>query len=247
MILLVTDFGWNGPYVGQMHAAIRRIAADVPIIDLMHDAPRFAPGAAGELLAALAPALPADATVVAVIDPGVGTARRPVVIEADGRRWIGPDNGLFDPILRISGHSRAWVLDPPVQEMSRTFHGRDLFAPAAARFAIGETPEMTVIAPGAMVRSPVAAETIVYVDDFGNAMTGMADLSPDAVVEVSGHRIGYAETFGAVSPGRPLWLFNSLNRVEICVSQGNAAAELGLKIGDPITIRLPDTGNSGRV
>ena len=109
MILLFTDFGLEGPYVGQMKAVLHREAPGVPVVDLMHDAPAFDPRAAAYLLAALAPEMPPDFIVLAVVDPGVGGARRPLTVAAGGRWYVGPDNGLLAPAARRTEQPQVWA------------------------------------------------------------------------------------------------------------------------------------------
>lgn len=239
MILLFTDFGWAGPYVGQMKAVLAEGAPGVPVIDLMHDAPAFRPRPAGVLLAALLGEIPAGAVVLAVVDPGVGTPRAPLVVAADGRRLVGPDNGLFEPALRRARSAEAWRITWQPARLSASFHGRDLFAPVAARLARGE-PVPGEPVPLDRVRRPdwpeVLAE-IVYVDAYGNAMTGLSAgaLPPDAMFTIAGRRIAAAAVFGAVPPGTAFWYVNSLGLIEIAINQGDAAAALGLAIGTAVS------------
>lgn len=233
MIALFTDFGWRGPYVGQVHAVLARAAPGTPVIDLMHDAPRFAPGAAAHLLAALVDDLPAAAVVVGVIDPGVGTARTPVVVEADGRWLVGPGNGLFDvTAARAAAPARWWRITRTPERDAATFHGRDLFAPVAAAIARGDP------VPGEPIEPPGAPDAggdraaVIYVDDFGNSMTGLRPLSPDTRrLAVGTRRLDRVRTFADAAPGEPCWLVNSIGLAEIVVDRGSAAAALGLELG----------------
>ena len=137
MILLFTDFGWQGPYVGQLHLALAQEAPGIRVIDLMHDAPAFSPIAAGHLLSALVDRVPAEAVVVAVVDPGVGSARHPLLVEAAGRRFVGPDNGLLAPVTHRYEAVDVRIIEWRPPRLSASFHGRDLFAPAAARLVRG--------------------------------------------------------------------------------------------------------------
>jgi S-adenosylmethionine hydrolase len=138
MIVLFTDFGAAGPYVGQVKAVLAREAASQPVIDLLHEAPAMNPRAAAYLLAALAPSIKDDAVFVAVVDPGVGTARRALALRADGRWFVGPDNGLLDVVALRAQAVEWWNLPWAPQEVSATFHGRDRRAarPRPARVAI---------------------------------------------------------------------------------------------------------------
>ena len=141
MIVMFTDFGVAGPYAGQMKAALAAVAPAVSAIDLMHDAPVFRPKASAYLLAALVRPLPAGTVVLGVVDPGVGSpGRRPVAARAGGRWFVGPDNGLFAIAAQHAGGGEWWEIDWRPERLSNTFHGRDLFAPVAARLALGEEP-----------------------------------------------------------------------------------------------------------
>ncbi|PWC74602.1 SAM-dependent chlorinase/fluorinase [Azospirillum sp. TSH64] len=240
MILLFTDFGLSGPYTGQMKAVLAQQAPGVPVIDLFADAPAFDPQLSAYLLAAYAPAFPAGSVFLSVVDPGVGTDRRPVMVEADGRWFVGPDNGLFALIARRATSLNAWTIDWIPDRLSASFHGRDLFAPVAASLATGRAVARSPLDPAAIDRPdwPDELACIVYVDVYGNAMTGMraSTLPADAVLIAGGARIAPAHTFGAVGPGQPLWYENSNGLAEIAVNRGRAEDVLGLKVGDAVTM-----------
>ncbi|MHA1114521.1 MAG: SAM-dependent chlorinase/fluorinase, partial [Alphaproteobacteria bacterium] len=142
MIALFTDFGAAGPYTGQVKAVLAQDAPGVPVIDLIADAPACDPRAGAYLLAALAPEFPPGTVFLCVVDPGVGGPRAPLIVEADGRRFVGPDNGLFEIVT--ARHRR---IDWRPARLSTSFHGRDLFAPVAARLARAEFPPATPVAP----------------------------------------------------------------------------------------------------
>lgn len=240
MIALFTDFGLSGFYVGQMRAALAEAAPGIPVVDLMHDAPAFSPKPAGYLLAALLPFLPAGTVVVAVVDPGVGTERLPLVVEADGHRLVGPDNGLFEPAIRRAAAVSVRRIDWRPERLSASFHGRDLFAPVAARIAC----------QGAVPGSPVPAETvrrpgwpddlpeIVHIDGYGNALTGLraTGLTAAATLAAAGAHLSFARTFGERRPGTAFWYENSIGLAEIAVAEGSAAATLGLRVGSPVSV-----------
>src|SRR6516225_3271364 len=130
MIVLFSDFGLEGPYTGQVKTVLYRIASAVPVIDLFADAPAGSPKPAAYLLAAYAVWFPPGTVFLAVIDPGVGGARAPIIVEAAGRWYVGPDNGLFELLLRRTENARTWEILWRPQALSASFHGRDLFAPA---------------------------------------------------------------------------------------------------------------------
>jgi S-adenosylmethionine hydrolase len=240
-VALFTDFGLAGPYVGQMKAVLCREAPGVPAIDLMADAPTCDPRAAAYLLAALAPWLPARTIFLAVVDPGVGGVRRPLVLEAGGQHFVGPDNGLFELVSRRAAaarfHEIAWR--PPL--LSASFHGRDLFAPVAGRLAAGALPAdwLRPIAPPAEQRDwPDDLPQVVYLDHFGNAMTGLraALLPPAARLTAGGRVVGRGRTFGDVPRGEAFWYENSCGLAEIAVNAGRADRALGLSIGTRVEV-----------
>ena len=140
MIVLFTDFGLKGPYTGQMKAVLCRMAPGIPAVDLFADAPVGNPRASAYLLAAYAEWFVAGTVFLAVVDPGVGGTRPPIILEADGRWYLGPGNGLFELVERRATSKRSWDIDWKPERLSASFHGRDLFAPVAAMLARGEPP-----------------------------------------------------------------------------------------------------------
>lgn len=242
MILLFTDFGLTGPYTGQMKAVLAREAPGAAIIDLLADAPNFSPKPAAYLLAALAAEFPQPSVFLCIVDPGVGTARRPVVMRADGRVFVGPDNGLFELVRRrAAAVEAAEVLWRP-QRLSASFHGRDLFAPIAARLAASgwaatvKSPDFAPLTAAEIARPdwPDDWDAAVYVDGYGNVMTGVraAARQVGASWRVGGATLVRARTFGDQPPGAGLVYENSCGLLEIAVNAGSAAAAFGLKPGD---------------
>ena len=240
MIVLLTDFGLEGPYTGQMCAVLQQIAPAVPAISLFADLPPGQPKPAAYLLAAYAPWFPTGTVFLCVVDPGVGSDRRALVVEADGRFYVGPDNGLFEIVLRRGAQSRAWQITWRPAALSASFHGRDLFAPVAARLARNEPPASlgTPAQPVLQPDWPDDLAEIVYIDRYGNAMTGLrGEIAPTgARISSSGRILAHGDTFAAVPPGAAFWYANSNGLVEIAVNQGRADRELGLAIGSPITL-----------
>ncbi len=245
MILLFTDFGWDGPYVGQVKTVLAEEAPDVPVIDILHDAPPHDPRAAAYLLAALVAESPAEAVWLAVVDPGVGGDRPALALEADGRWFVGPGNGLFEIVQRRARTVRVWTITWRPRRLSASFHGRDLFAPAVARIARGDgVPGEPATGdwgkdphrPGASWPDELAE--IIYADRFGNLMIGLEarDLPREAVIVAAGRRIHRARTFVDVSPGQPFWYENSIGLVEIAASRASAARLLGLGVGARVTV-----------
>lgn len=240
MIVLYTDFGWNGPYLGQMKAALIRDAPAVPVVDLMADAPAFNPKAAAYLLAALVPEFPIGTVFLCVVDPGVGTdTRSPVILQVDGRWFVGPDNGLFELVRRRGKGVRKWIVTWQPARLTNSFHGRDLFAPVAAALARGQALASTAVQSTRAARPewPDDLGEIIYVDDFGNAVTGLRAANLDDrcnLLRCGATLIPRAATFGGVAKGEPLWYENSNGLVEIAVNQGSAAQLLRLKIGSAV-------------
>jgi len=239
MIVLFTDFGLQGPYTGQMKAVLHQMAPGVAVIDLFADAPAGNPKASAYLLAAYAEWFAAGTTFLCVVDPGVGGTRPPVILEADGRWYVGPGNGLFELIERRAAKARSWNIDFKPQHLSASFHGRDLFAPVAAMLARGEPP------PGRPRAEredrpdwPDDLAQIVYVDHFGNAITGLraSMLGPNAKLAVAGCVLERARTFSDRPIGAAFWYENANGLAEIAVNRGRADRDLGLAIGSSVEI-----------
>jgi S-adenosylmethionine hydrolase len=240
MIVLFTDFGLHGPYTGQMKAVLHQMAPGIPVVDLCADAPIGRPKPSAYLLAAYATWFAAGTTFLSVVDPGVGGTRPAVILKADGRWYVGPGNGLFEIIQRRAGQALSWDIDWKPERLSASFHGRDLFAPVAALLARGNPP------PGrprtdAADRKPDWPDDlgeIVYVDHFGNAMTGLraAMLPPAARLAASDRVLERARTFGDLPQGAAFWYENSNGLAEIAVNQERADLKLGLAIGTPVEV-----------
>jgi S-adenosylmethionine hydrolase len=242
MIVLFTDFGLSGPYMGQMKAVLHQMAPGTPVIDLFADAPVGNSKASAYLLAAYAAWFTTGTIFLCVVDPGVGGARLPVIVEADGRWFVGPDNGLFELIQRRAGKTRSFEIEWKPEHLSASFHGRDLFAPVGAMLARGDPPPGRQRSDECLNRTdwPDDLGEIVYIDHFGNAMTGLraALLSPNAALATVGRVLQRARTFSDCLPGEAFWYENSNGLVEIAVNQGRADRELGLTIGVQVEILL---------
>ncbi|RMG35587.1 MAG: hypothetical protein D6720_06845 [Gammaproteobacteria bacterium] len=236
--ILFTDYGLEGPYVGHLHLQIAAACPGADVIDLQHDVPPFRPQGGGLLLASQLPWVPEGGIVIGVVDPGVGTQRRGLILHWCGRRLIGPDNGLFAPLLQEA--ERIVAIDWMPTEISATFHGRDWFVPAALRLAQGLAVAGHVISAKSCIGHewPQDLDEVVYVDRFGNLITGRrgATLSTEAEIVVGIHRLRWARTFGERPVGAPFWHVNALGLVELSVNQGSAAELLGLKVGDPVRV-----------
>lgn len=261
MIVLFTDYGVGGPYTGQVKAVLARDASGVPVIDLFADAPRGDPRAAAYLLAAYVDEFPPGTVFLCVVDPGVGTTREAVIVRADGRWYVGPDNGLFEMVVRRAAPPVSWwTIRWRPATLSPTFHGRDLFAPMAARLARGERPEEATAAsvswaapcPADGKRFPTWPKdwaNVIYIDPFGNAMTGVfaRNLPGNVIVTLpDGREIPRARTFSDVSPGDAFWYENANGLLEIAVNQGRADTGLGLGLGTSISVRDASSGRRNK-
>jgi S-adenosylmethionine hydrolase len=218
----------------------------------LSDAPAFDARLGAYLLAAYAPEFPAGTVFLCVVDPGVGGARAPLAVLAEQRWYVGPDNGLFAMVMRraaVAGpptparEPKAWEITWRPERLSATFHGRDLFAPVAARLATGGDPpgkelsaERVRAMPGADWPDDLAR--IVYIDHYGNAVTGLRaeTLGIEAVLRAAGRDLRRAKRFSEQPPGAPFWYENANGLAEIAVNQGRAAQDLGLALGTEVTV-----------
>ena len=265
LITLTTDFGTRDPYVAEMKAVILRVNPVVRLIDVTHDiAPHdvLEGGLAVEAVTAVCP----EGTIhVGVVDPGVGTRRRGLVIAAGGQFFVGPDNGIFTTVLSLPGRqvfelrNRTYRLST----VSATFHGRDVFGPAAAHLSLGVAPATFGPPVDDPVRLGWAAPRevaggvegeVIHVDRFGNLITSIdgrtvARLSRagGAVTVLAGRRMPLVRTYGELNAGRAGALVGSHGRLEVVVREGNAAARLRAGRGAPVRVSRSTTSSpSGR-
>lgn len=241
MIVLFTDFGSDGPYTGQVKARIWGESPGVPIIDLFADAPAQRPMEAAYLLAAYADAMPMGSVFLCVIDPTVGSERPAVAARIDGRWFVGPGNGLFEPMLRRAGVFETFLIRLVAGTMSASFHGRDLFAPVAARLAKGLSPAESGLVAGGIPRFsdwPDDLASIVYVDVYGNLITGLRaeSIPDDATLALDGRRLAHARTFSAVPVGSAFWYKNANDLAEVAVNCGRADIMFRKGVGDTVQI-----------
>jgi S-adenosyl-L-methionine hydrolase (adenosine-forming) len=237
-IVLYTDFGLADIYVGQLKSVLYRIAPRAAIIDLAHELPPFNVRAAAHLLDALKDTFSEESVFLCVVDPGVGTERGAVVLQADRRWFVGPDNGLVSVVAARAATTRISSIVWRPRDLSDSFHGRDLFAPVAARLAAGTLPPEHLWPLPALATNFGEGDVrgIIYIDHYGNACTGIraSGAPPEGVLAAKGHRITRARVYGEVTAGAPLWHLNSHGLVEIAVNCGSAARVLGLRVGDPV-------------
>ena len=270
-VTFLTDFGLEDDFVGTCHGVIKRIAPDVQIIDITHG---IHPGRIlqGALALANALAYMPPGVHLAVVDPGVGTARRPLALrDREGRLYVGPDNGLLLPAVdRHGGVEAAHELANPeyaLETVSRTFHGRDLFSPAAAHLAAG-VPLAELgppIAPDALVRLEIPEPeigqarmraTVLGVDRFGNVALNLTREHLERVAVVPGMRVELAargeryfavaaRTFGDARPGDLILYEDSYRNVAVAVARGSAAELLGIDEGSELMISVDSWTRSG--
>ena len=235
LIASFTDFGSTGPYQGQMDAVLALLAPKTPKVTLMTDAPMFDAQAAGLLLSALCINMPPHTLYLAIVDPGVGSRRRALMVQTERSRFVGPDNGLFVPVVKKSHACEIAAIEWRPERLSESFHGRDLFAPVAAKLANGEEVEASPLHVEEMVGfdSLIDRNQIIYLDHFGNAMTGLdaETIDEGTVVSVNGHALRHARTFSEVPAGDPFWYRNSIGLIELAVNCGSAAGLLDLALG----------------
>lgn len=239
MIVLFTDFGMRDPYVGQIKARLAEQAPDQVVVDLLHEVPDYNPHAGAHLLAAFVSGFRPGSVFLAVVDPGVGTPRHGVVVMAGGRWYVGPDNGLLSLVAARNTDTRLWRITWQPEDLSPTFHGRDVFAVIAAEIARGEFPEskLSQIDKLEVEFDPGELSRVIYIDHFGNAWVGVRNVPKDARVSASGVLFKYSESFGFVGKGEGFWFNNSVGLLELAVNRGNAATSFGLKVGDVVQVQ----------
>ena len=214
------------------------LAPRVPVVDATHSAPDFGIEPAAHLLAALAPHYPRNSLFLAVVDPGVGGQRDAIVVEAGGRRFVGPDNGLLSILWQRARNARCWRITWRPRHLSNSFHGRDLFAPIAARLAMKRRHRAGLVRkpePDVLLDAADLAR-IIYIDHYGNCLTGIraSGLSRGVRLRAGGRTMRYARTFEAARG--PFWYDNSFGLAEIATPRGNAARNLELRLGSRVEI-----------
>jgi S-adenosylmethionine hydrolase len=260
IITFLSDFGHADWFVGVVHGVLYSLAPDAHIVDLAHSVPPGHIAHGAFMLEAACPDFPPGTVHLAVVDPGVGTSRRALAVVAHGQVFVGPDNGLLDWALADPQALVHALVNESLfrQPVSRTFHGRDVFAPAAARLARGEA----LSGFGPPVHDPVRLTQheperrgdtlvgrVVFLDRFGNALTNLTatsiaaafgDATPDAALEVKllDRRItGLARSYGDAPVGTLVAIVGSSGRLEIAQVGGAASERLGLGEGDAVEVR----------
>lgn len=260
-IVFLTDYGLADEFVGVCHGVIARVAPEVRVIDLTHQVARQDILQGAIVLGRAVRYMPHDAVFLGVVDPGVGSERRAVAVEASsGALLVGPDNGLLSMAWEaLGGARRAAVIDSEavvLHPVSKTFHGRDVFAPAAAHLAAGLPLEdvgpaldprvlRALELPGPMVTPGVVGARVVGVDGFGNVQLNAtpADLEAAGIgrrVTVGPRTIPRTATFADVPEGAAAVIVDSQGFVALVVNHGSAAQAFGLAVGSPVVLEAPD-------
>jgi S-adenosylmethionine hydrolase len=244
IITLLTDFGTADGYVGEMKGVLAANTPDCVIVDIAHDVAAHDVEAGRLAVARYWHRFPVGTVHVAVVDPGVGGSRAAIAVESEGRLLVGPDNGVLSPAMLYQG-ARCVVLPVPAAA-APTFHGRDVFAPAAAQLATG-TPLDSL---GALCSDPVMRRTpeatrgadgstngvIISIDRFGNLVTNLITRR-GGVVEIGGASVSLGRTYSDVPSGELTALIGSSGLVEIAVRDGSAAVRLGVHRGTRVVLR----------
>ncbi len=254
IITLITDFGYSDPYVGSMKGVILGINPDVQIVDITHDVTPQNIDEAAFILKRSCPFFPKETIHVVIVDPGVGSDRSIIGVKTDAAVYLAPDNGVLKHILH--GHpievyqitNRDYFRD----HVSHTFHGRDIFAPVAAHISRGVTldtlgPPFENVIKGELSKPVVETEKIsgeiIYIDRFGNGITNIGRELVTGLQQIQIHIKSttikrLSNRYIDVPIGEPLALIGSGNTLEISVHQGNAAQQIGFRVGDPITVSI---------
>ena len=257
IVTLTTDFGLRDPYVAEMKAIILSLCPEAVIVDVTHDIAKFDVRTGAYMLASAAPYFPKGTIHVAVVDPGVGTTRRCLIVETKQGFLVGPDNGVLALAAKKQGIVSIREITNPkliLPNVSCTFHGRDVFAPVAAHLANGVSPADF----GAEVRDIVKPEfatvkwgknkligEVLHVDGFGNIVTNMSQdalriFDAGSLVSVNIHscnvKLKLGKTYAEAKPKEPLVLVGSQGYIEIAVNQGSAAEEFKSKAGDKVVL-----------
>ncbi|OGT29419.1 MAG: hypothetical protein A2W28_06200 [Gammaproteobacteria bacterium RBG_16_51_14] len=239
MIILFTDYGIEGPYIGQVQAVLLQHAPKENVINLFADAPKQNPKACAYLLDAYTKDFPPGTIFFCVVDPGVGSFKdKPVVLRIDNRWFVGPDNGLFDIVARHKSSIDCLEITWLPEKLSASFHGRDLYAPVCAMLANGDGVPGTSFKWKDRNHWPDDLAEIIYIDNFGNCITGIRAeiISDDKILRIANQEILYADTFSCVQAGHIFWYKNSSGLIEIAINQGDSAKTLSLGVGARIEV-----------
>ncbi len=256
---MLSDFGLKDPYVAEMKAVILSICPEARIVDISHEIEEFDIRMGAFVLTSAAPYFPQGTIHVAVVDPRVGTKRRPLLVETKRGSYVGPDNGLLMLSARREGISHVYNISNQAYmrpEVSRTFHGRDIFAPAAAHLAKGRSPStfgsevhdyvLPEFAEPQLKESGFLGE-VLYIDGFGNIVTNISvrnlekiGACEDCVLHVKIKDkvldLKLCSAYGQIPTKRALAIIGSSDFLEISVNQANASQIFGVRTGDSVNI-----------
>jgi S-adenosylmethionine hydrolase len=249
VIALLTDFGLADPYVGAMKGAILTVYPEATLVDVTHEVEAHDVAAGALALDAAYRYFPPGTVFVAVIDPGVGSDRRPIAAKAGEWTFVAPDNGLLTLALERHPQARVHLLSNPVlyrEPVSPVFHGRDLFGPAAAHLALGMkvedmgpgvTDPVRLALPAKRRRRDGIEGVVLHVDRFGTLVTNLVETDltelgggPPLEVRVGGRSLPLVRSYSDVPPGEPCALVGSSGRLEIAVNRGRADSLLGARV-----------------
>jgi S-adenosylmethionine hydrolase len=261
VITLLTDYGIKDSYVAEVKGAILKINPEATIVDISHDVGNYDVESGAFHFARAAPYFPDGTVHVGVVDPGVGSTRKPIIVKTSGAWFVGPDNGLMAPAAERLEVEAIWEITntdmlPP--RVSDVFDGRDVFGPTGAHLSVGVPPDKLGTEISGMIRLPAYTPMIdgdavhaqvIHVDGFGNLVTNVTYETLEKLgasgdkrlkVEARGRLLDlpYARRFSAVPKGEPLLLVAGGGYLEISVNQGNAAEHLGLGKGDKVTLLI---------
>jgi S-adenosylmethionine hydrolase len=257
IITLITDFGLQAEYAGAMKGAILTVNPKSQVVDITHQIPPHDILRACFVLKNSYPYYPKGTVHVVVVDPGVGTARRPLIVESGGHLFVGPDNGVFGGILSAPGERSAYEINRKEffrKPLSLTFHGRDLFAPVAGHLSMGRAPQefgprvfdcQRVEWPRPKMDERKLTGEILWADPFGNLITNIGGdverkwlAGRPWLIKGRNWKIErLSQTFAEEAPGKPLALFGSSGFLELSVNQGRAIEVLKMGPGDPVVLR----------
>ncbi|MDP8242720.1 MAG: SAM-dependent chlorinase/fluorinase [Candidatus Hinthialibacter antarcticus] len=269
IVTLLTDFGNADGFIGVMKGVMLQIAPDIHFVDITHELPAFSLSAAAFLNSWSYGYFPPGTVHLCVVDPGVGTQRRALIVETQGHTFIAPDNGLLSPVLSLTGERTIISATDPkywLSKVSYTFHGRDIFSPLAAHIARG----VSISVLGPQINDPVMLPCdppsitpnciechIRYIDHFGNLITDLTRSRFDHWAAQNGCEFGSVEihldgvvingvskTYGVHKPGALAAVFDGYDCLEIAVTQGNASQQLGLSVDRAVTVK-PATTSMG--
>jgi hypothetical protein len=257
IITLTTDFGLKDPYVAEMKAAILSICPHATIVDISHGIEKFNIRMGAYVMASAAPFFPKGTIHVTIVDPDVGTKRHPILVQTKQSYFVGPDNGILSLVVRNTDEMKIHRITNRKlmrREVSNTFHGRDIFAPAAAHLANGTSPQefgpplrrivessFTKIAR----RKNMLTGEVIHIDDFGNIISNIGEnelvlLGLKHVIDLklkeTRARLRLCRAYAEVEPRKSLVIIGSGKLLEVCMNQGNAAEYFGAKIGDKIRL-----------